>query len=377
MPSMSDSSNQPAQPITASGRYYDGKVAAGRHVLLTVADRSLGISTPGRQLIDTWALSEINPVEPDDTGTARIGRTGSAATVACDDAALLAALQSGAGGARRHRTSNWPKVAAWICGALAAVALFFWFGLPLIAHRAAQSLPEAWERKLGVSAAEQIAGILSRRNPQACDAAEGQAAMNRLVGQLTAATPPRLPIHVRVVDTDMVNALTLPGGEVLVLRGLLDFTEHPNELAAVLAHEFGHSDLAHPTENVIKRGGGALAVGVLMGDVFGGSTVVILAQTMIAASYTREAETQADDRMLETMRRANLQTPPAAGFFDRLVKKEGSATGLFKLLETHPPSADRADRLRNAVPQGSDALSPTEWLALKKICGAATPKAQP
>ncbi len=362
---MSASLNEPA----ASGRYYDGKVAVGRHVVLTVGTDGLTIAAPDGQIVDIWPLRELGPVARDDTGMARIARADAVAAVLCDDASLVAALRRrGAGDIRRGRVSGWPKIAAWSCAAAAAAGLFFWLGLPLIARQAAQAMPVAWETALGVNTADQIIRLLARPNGDTCETPEGRAALDRMTAQLTAAATPRLPLHVRVVDSKLVNALTLPGGEVLVLRGLLDFAEHPNELAAVLAHEFAHSDLAHPTEIAIKSGLGALTVGLLLGDVFGGSAVVILAQSLMTAGYTHEVETQADDRMLATLRQAGLRSPPAAAFFERLVKKDGDVSGPFAILDTHPPSMARADRLRRAVPQGADALNQGEWQALKALC---------
>lgn len=357
--------------LAATGRYYDGKVAAGRQVRLALGSRGLTVVAQDDQVVDVWPLRELDRIERDDTGMARLIRVGSAAEILCDDTALIMAVRrDGTSGYRRRRSSGLAKIAAWSVAALISVGLFFWFGLPLVARQAAQAMPAAWETALGASTADRIVWLLSGPNGGPCETPEGRAALDRMTGQLTAAAQPRLPLHVRIVDSKLVNALTLPGGEVLVLRGLLDAAEHPNELAAVLAHEFAHSDLAHPVEIAIKKGMGAVAVGVLLGDVLGGSAVVVLAQSLMTASYTREVEEQADNRMLQAMRQAGLRSPPAAAFFDRLIEKEGDVSGPFALLNTHPASTARAERLRQAVPQGADALTETEWRALKAICAS-------
>ena len=334
--------------------------------MLSLDRRRLSITTPNGQVIDVWPLDELDSVERDDTGMFRLCRRGDAAVILCDDARLTAVLRHRCGTA--HPTSRWPKIVAWTCAATVSVTLFFWLGLPLVARHIAQAMPQNWEVALGTNTADQIVWLLSRSDRRTCDAPQGRAALNRLSDMLTEVTPPRLPLNVRVVDSKIVNALSLPGGEVLVLRGLLDEAEHPNELAAVLAHECAHSDLAHPTEIAVKSGLGALAVGLLLGDVLGGSMAVVLAQTLVTASYTREVETQADERMLETLRRTGLRSAPAAAFFDRLVQQAGDVSGPFAMLSTHPPDTVRAERLRQAVPLGADALNETEWQALKAIC---------
>jgi len=73
---------------------------------------------------------------------------------------------------------------------------------------------------------------------------------------VTAVAQPLLP-HLRrpgiryqfhVVDSPQINAFALPGGQIFVMRGLLDFVESEAELAAVLGHEVSHVDLRHCIE---------------------------------------------------------------------------------------------------------------------------------
>ena len=49
------------------------------------------------------------------------------------------------------------------------------------------------------------------------------------------------PVRVRVTKSKQINAITLPGGEVLVFDGLIQASQSPEELAGVIAHEFGHA----------------------------------------------------------------------------------------------------------------------------------------
>ncbi len=51
-----------------------------------------------------------------------------------------------------------------------------------------------------------------------------------------------------VIESPQINAFALPGGQIFVMRGLLDFVESEAELSAVLGHEISHVDLRHCIE---------------------------------------------------------------------------------------------------------------------------------
>ncbi|MGE5147052.1 MAG: M48 family metalloprotease, partial [Candidatus Eiseniibacteriota bacterium] len=59
---------------------------------------------------------------------------------------------------------------------------------------------------------------------------------------------PNLKWTVTVLNNDLVNAFSLPGGYVYVTRGLMALAENEAELAGVLAHEIGHVTARHIAE---------------------------------------------------------------------------------------------------------------------------------
>lgn len=48
-----------------------------------------------------------------------------------------------------------------------------------------------------------------------------------------------------VFDSEMINAFTVPGGNILISTGLIGFCDSPEELASVMAHEMGHVEERH------------------------------------------------------------------------------------------------------------------------------------
>ena len=59
--------------------------------------------------------------------------------------------------------------------------------------------------------------------------------------------------HLRIVRTDLVNALTLPNGRIYVTTGLLQLVDHEAALAGVLAHEMAHYLLSHASHRLDRN----------------------------------------------------------------------------------------------------------------------------
>ena len=78
------------------------------------------------------------------------------------------------------------------------------------------------------------------------------------------------PLNVEVVEDETVNALALPGGNIVIFSGLIDAAESENELAFVLAHEMGH--FAN-RDHLTSMGRGLVFV-VLNSVVFGADSVI-------------------------------------------------------------------------------------------------------
>ena len=51
---------------------------------------------------------------------------------------------------------------------------------------------------------------------------------------------PPYEFRVEIDDSDVANAMALPGGLIIVTQGLLDEVQSENELAFVVGHELGH-----------------------------------------------------------------------------------------------------------------------------------------
>jgi len=174
-----------------------------------------------------------------------------------------------------------------------------------------------------------------------------------------------------VFDHEMVNAFAAPGGQVVLMRGLIEAASGPEAVAGVLAHEIGHVENRDATRNALRAAGSAGLLSMVFGDFSGGAIAVVLAEQMLNAGYTREAERAADDFALEAMRRAGVDSAGLASFFEFIMEKQGDVPKGLGYFMSHPPSQARAEKaLRVAEGQGETkpVLSAAEWRALQDIC---------
>src|SRR5438477_621606 len=83
----------------------------------------------------------------------------------------------------------------------------------------------------------------------------------KLAGALIVEADLAMPIRITVLRKSEANAITLPGGIVYVFQGLIDKSETPDELAGVIAHEFGHVAHRDGTRHVLAHAGMAFLFG--------------------------------------------------------------------------------------------------------------------
>ena len=235
---------------------------------------------------------------------------------------------------------------------VSALVLFIGLSAPgWIAPR----IPWSYEQKLG----DAMVGDLGGRF---CKGPGGEAALAALVRRID---PGGRAVDVHVVHIAMVNAVTLPGGKILVFDGLLKQANSADELAGVIGHELGHVRHGDVMQALVRQAG----LSVLLGG-FGGNMGGNL-NTMLSASYSRGAESAADDYAIYALKHAQISPHDTAGFFTRLGKQSGNVEAAFAYVASHPVSTNRATHFESSVVKGASytpALSEDQWAALADIC---------
>ena len=158
----------------------------------------------------------------------------------------------------------------------------------------------------------------------------------------------------KIVNTDAVNAFSLPGGFVYVNRGLLDYVNNESELAGVLAHEIGHVVAYHSMNDVARRAlvdqgiyqlqKAGLVNDQQMADMmkrYGGPMLLF-----VDRKFSREEESEADMLGLYNAIRAGYDPQGLIGFLARLSQFIGNPSLVEGLLMNHPLPGERVKALR-------------------------------
>lgn len=263
------------------------------------------------------------------------------------------------------------KVLTYTAGAIAACALMLFVILPAMADTMARIIPVEREAAFGKTVTANMERVLgaSRVGDLRCRNPEGEAALQAMLTRLTLNRDMAYEVQLQVFDHPMVNAFAAPGGQVVLLRGLLEEASHPDEVAGVLAHEIAHVEHRDATRQALRAAGSAGILTMIVGDFTGGAAVAVIGEHMISASYTREAEAAADLFALDMLDTAGVSARGFATFFDTIDDLKGFE--LPQYLATHPVTKERAEQARGfADTQGGTApiLSDGEWRALQNIC---------
>lgn len=375
--------------LETEGRYFDGLSSHPRAVTVHLGERSLVILGPGRAALDHWPLASLRALNArSDAGLDLAPGPDSDERLHLSDARMVQALRKLCPELHRRRADRRGLRRALVFGAaaVAAVAALVLVVIPRLADQLALLIPPEREMALGDSVAEQVRDLLAwigdaEEGPGYCAAPEGVAALDAMAARLGAGESLPYPLRIAVLDHSLVNAVALPGGRILLFRGLIEEAESPEEVAAVLAHEIGHVEHRDPTRNVLRSAGTAGILGLVLGDVFGASIVVAASEAALNASYQREAELRADEAAHRLLQDAGLPLTPFARFFERLEEEHGELgqNSALRYFASHPGLAERARRSAAADRVGDDSFTPVlddrGWVALRDICSTTAPDA--
>jgi len=217
-----------------------------------------------------------------------------------------------------------------LAAGLGIILLFSYWALGLFSDMVVERISPELERQL-------FAGV-SGRITQTASLAPGRLThIQEMVQDLEPCVPLAYPIEVLVVESKEANAFALPGGYIVLTRGLLDMKLSENGLAFVLAHE-----LAHFKDRDHLRGlGRALILSFISALITGPDSAISQFLAPVGrlgqAAYSRQRESKADLVALNTLNCAYGRVDGAGEFFKKVDHNLPKApSGLNHYFGSHP-----------------------------------------
>ncbi len=255
----------------------------------------------------------------------------------------------------------------------AATTCLLLLALPVVNGAADDTtrFPPEYEQRVGAQAAAEVEAQYARYDDE-----EAHAKIAAMVAEIAAASGrPDVEYDVRLIDTDEVNAFSLPGGIIYVTRGLLSEVQSDDELAGVLAHEIAHNCTydaliqAERNRELFTGSVAATIAAILLGGSSDTISTVLIAgeyiRTGVLGGYSIDIEAQADRHAVEYLLKTSYNPMGLLTFMGRLAaqwrRDPQVDPGIFR---THPDPDDRVYWLRDELYEAGVDMNPratTQW----------------
>lgn len=178
--------------------------------------------------------------------------------------------------------------------------------------------------------------------------------VNRVGQNLVRNSDVKVPVTIKVIDSDEVNAFALPGGFFFVNTGLILRADNEAELAGVMGHELAHIAARHGTRQATR---GQIANFASIPLLFmGGWTGYAIRQAaglaipMTFLTFSRGFEAEADLLGIQYLYKAGYDPGSYVDFFEKLQAMEKRKPGtLSKVFRSHPLTEDRITESQKTI----------------------------
>jgi hypothetical protein len=172
--------------------------------------------------------------------------------------------------------------------------------------------------------------------------------VNRIGQNIVKNSDCKVPFTIKVIDSDEINAMALPGGFFFVNSGLILNADEEAEIAGVMAHEIAHVCAHHAVREQTRMNYAQLGtIPLIMMTGYSWTGYGIYEATQFAVpltflKFSRDFEAQADFLGIQYMYRSGYDPQAFITFFEKVQALEKRKPGLVaKAFSDHPQTPDR------------------------------------
>jgi len=180
--------------------------------------------------------------------------------------------------------------------------------------------------------------------------------VNRVGQNIVKNSDCKVPFTIKIIDSDEINAMALPGGFFYVNSGLILAADEEAELAGVMAHEIAHVCAHHAARQMTKMNMaqiGSIPLIIFTSGSWTGYGIYEATQLAIPIGFlkfSRMDEAQADWLGLQYMYKTGYDPQAFIQFFEKLDALEKHKPGtLAKVFSDHPQTPDRIGKSEDEI----------------------------
>lgn len=172
--------------------------------------------------------------------------------------------------------------------------------------------------------------------------------VNRIGQNIVKNSDCKVPFTIKLIDSDQINAMALPGGFFFINSGLILSADDEAELAGVMAHEIAHVCAHHAVRQMTRMKYTQLGmVPLIMVTGYGWTSFGIYQAAQFAVpvaflKFGRDFEEQADYLGIQYAYRAGYDPQSTIAFFEKIQTLEKRKPGVVaRVFSDHPQTPDR------------------------------------
>ncbi|WP_420012905.1 hypothetical protein [Tateyamaria sp.] len=324
--------------LEATGLWRPSPTAQRREVVVSIGDATLVISDLNDTALTHWSLAAIERAPSEGTGATFFPDGDPDETLDLDaaEAEMITAIDTlrKAVAKARPRPGRLRWLGAALSGSAVAALAIFWLPGALVEH-ALRVVPPVKEAEIGIALLVRI----ERVSGPPCRSTEAAPALKALAGRTGVARVVILPGGVR-------EALSLPGGTVLLNRALVEDFEEPDVAAGYVLAEKVRGTAVHPLRQVLEHAGTRATATLLTTGVMPDRALDAFAEARLANPM---AFVPAED-LLPAFADAQVRSTPYA--------RDISGEETLDLIEADPMGGTVPDPI----------MRDAQWLQLQAIC---------
>lgn len=228
----------------------------------------------------------------------------------------------------------------YLLAILLFIIIFVYVALGFLVDVIADKIPPEFESKLGYN---------YTRTFESKKITKKEKKLQKLLDELVSYTNlNERKFKVRILETNQVNALAMPGGSIVVFSGLFKTINSENQLSYVLSHELGH--YAH--RDHLRAIGRGLVISIIATILFGSDTffnkTISGSLSGLQLKYTRSQEINADLFAVDLLDKKYKNVAGITDLLEVFGKNEPVPKSL-SFFTTHPHYTDRIKAINKYI----------------------------